>query len=111
MSNCQIIGDGGQLVIIEPSYGCYILDRIYLTNLSMRIDQPSMDIRHESGYQYRIPIGMRSVEVQVSLKAGDCQQQKSFGLLDSNLIKKLTILELFQIVRQRLNEREGETNG
>jgi hypothetical protein len=96
------------LVIIEPSYGCYILDQVHLNNLRLDIQTPMLDITMAGDrYRHRIPTGLRTIEMQMNLTAQNFQQQKEFDLFDLKMIRKLTIIELFQIVQQRMNEREN----
>lgn len=100
----QIIGDGEKTAIIMPGEGAYILEDSYAKSISVSI--PSLlEGSSINGYREFVPYH-RYTEITLDIAAGKTTFSPSaVDLIGKDFFQKMTVLELFKIINQKLNKR------
>lgn len=102
----QIIGDGKKTALIMPDYGIYVLEKPIIT--SFEIDMPfPLEVHSAFGNRSFIPSHLnRGFDIKINLWAKDAESREGdTRLLDFGLVNRMTVTELFQAIRKKINER------
>ena len=101
------MGDGRKLSIIMPGHGTYILKGLHPRSFNIQLNQDLVDISTPLDSYHRYMTGLRHVEVDLSLSGGECIWTPETNLLQFDLFKDVTILEMLDEVEKKLRGRNG----
>lgn len=100
----QIIGDGEQTGIIIPDQGTYLLKSSYCSAVNISFPEPIM--LETSGGQREYMQGHGYHDISLDIKAGEIEfLPGEVDLISKRIFEKLSILELFRIINQKLEKR------
>ena len=101
----QLYGDGEDLTIAMEGGDSFLFKRVFISTMSVNVNQDMIDIGGLDGYQSMMP-GMKSVSVDLSLIPQSAEYVTGGELwLPDKQIRKLSITELFGIINDKIDRR------
>ena len=104
----QIVGDGEKVGIIVPEQGLYLFENYVSTNFLISTSRDIIDVSPINGeYKRFLPKCPNPPVLELRLQGKlNYIENGSVQLFTKNLIQNMTIVELFRIINEKIEERK-----